>query len=203
MEPGDALYLPMGTPHAASTQTVLSGHLTIGVLTATWGQLLSEVLEDVRAEPAFAGALPAGYHRDPEGFAATVKERLAELQRWLDGVDAQAAADRRIRSFLTSRLSVLGGALVDLTRLSSLDDATVLRRRPASFCELRTEGAEVVAFLGDRELRMPARVEPSLRFVADRGDEPFRPADIPGLDESGRLILARRLVREGTLEFAE
>jgi hypothetical protein len=202
MEPGDAMYLPLGTPHAASTQTVLSGHLTIGVLTATWGHLLAEVLADLRDEPAFAEALPAGYHRDPGGFATAVKDRLAEVHRWLDGVDAAAVADRRIRSFLTSRLPVLGGSLVDLVRLDSLGPDDALRRRASSFCEVRTEGAEVVAFLGDRELRMPARVEPAIRWVAGRAS-PFRPADVPGLDEAGRLVLARRLVREGLLEFAE
>src|SRR5204862_6907080 len=46
LEPGDAMYLPLGTPHAASTQEVLSGHLTIGILSATWAQLLSEVVEE-------------------------------------------------------------------------------------------------------------------------------------------------------------
>src|SRR5262249_42437001 len=92
MQPGDAMYLPMGTPHAASTQTVLSGHLTIGILTTTWGQLLGDVFEQVRGE--FGEALPAGYHRDPDGFATAVKERLAELQRRLDSVDARAVAER-------------------------------------------------------------------------------------------------------------
>jgi hypothetical protein len=32
---------------------------------------------------------------------------------------------------------------------------------------------------------------------------PFRPADLPGgLDEAGRLVLVRRLVREGFLRIA-
>jgi hypothetical protein len=202
MSPGDAMYMPLGTPHAASTQTVLSGHLTVGILTATWGQLLGEVVDDLREDSSFAEALPAGYHRDPEGFAMAVKERLAELQRWLDGVDAQAVADRRIRSFLTTRLPSLGGSLVDLVRLDSLKDWTPLRRRAGSFCEVRVEGDHVVALLGDRELRMPARSEPAARFVAARTDA-FRPTDLPGLDEAGRLVLARRLVREGLLEFVE
>src|SRR3954470_20838703 len=203
MEPGDAMYLPLGSPHAASTQTVLSGHLTIGVHTATWGQVLAEVLGDVRAEESFAEPLPAGYHRDPDAFATAVKERLAELQRWLDGVDAQAVADRRIRSFLTTRLPWLGGALVDLTRLDGLEQGTPVQRRIASFFEVRTDGGEVAAFLGDRELRFPGRVEPAVRFVAERsGGEVFRPSDVPGLDDDGRLVLVRRLVREGLLEFA-
>jgi JmjC domain len=204
MSPGDAMYMPLGTPHAASTQTVLSGHLTVGILTSTWGQLMGEVLDELRKDAAFGEALPAGYHRDPDGFATAVKERLADLQRRLDGVDAQAVADRRIRSFLTTRLPSLGGSLVDLVRLPALEDSSLLRRRPASFCAIRVDDDHVSALLGDRELRMPVRVEPAARFVAGRAvDEPFRPADLPGLDEAGRLVLARRLVREGLLEFAE
>jgi hypothetical protein len=205
MEPGDAMYLPLGSPHAASTQTVLSGHLTIGVHTATWGNLLAEVIDGVRTEPAFAEPLPAGYHRDPDGFATAVKERLAELQRWIDGLDAGAIADRRIRSFLTTRLPSLGGALVDLARLDGLEVDTPVRRRPASFCEVRADGGELAAFLGDRELRMPLRVEPAMRFVAEQapGGMPFRPADVPGLDDAGRVVLARRLVLEGVLELAD
>ena len=205
MEPGDAMYLPMGSPHAASTQTVLSGHLTIGVHTATWGQLLAEVLDEVRTEPAFAGPLAPGWHRDPDGFATAVKERLADLQRWLDGVDAAAVADRRIRSFLTTRLPSLGGALVDLARLDELTSDSRVRRRRASFCEVRVEGDELAVFLGDRELRMPARVEPAMRFVAEQvpGGDPFRPADVPGLDDGGRVVLVGRLVREGLLELAD
>jgi bifunctional lysine-specific demethylase and histidyl-hydroxylase NO66 len=202
MEPGDAMYLPLGTPHAASTQTVLSGHLTIGVLTFTWGQLFAEVLEDAQHDPAFSEALPAGYQRDPAGFATAVKQHLEDLKAWLDGVDSQAVADRRIRSFLTTRLPSLGGSLVDRVRLESLDLSTRLQRRPVSFCEVRVEADSLVAFLGDRELRMPARIETAMRFVADREEEPFHPADIPGLDAAGRVVLARRLVREGLLRFA-
>jgi lysine-specific demethylase/histidyl-hydroxylase NO66 len=195
LEPGDAMYLPLGTPHAPSTQQVLSGHLTIGILSTTWAQLLSEVVEE-----GFARPLPAGYHRDPDGFATAVKEQVAELQRWLDTVDARELADRRIRSFLTTRPPVLGGSLLDLARVDAMTLESPLRRRAASFCELRADGDELAAFLGDRELRLPPRLEPAMRFVAEASGA-FRPSDIPGLDDAGRMVLARRLVREGLLEL--
>ncbi len=195
LEPGDAMYLPLGTPHAASTQQVLSGHLTIGILSTTWARLLSEIVE-----AGFARPLPAGYHRDPDGFATAVKEQVAELQRWLDSVDARDVADRRIRSFLTTRSPVLGGSLLDLARVDAMTLEDPLRRRAGSFCELRADGDELALFLGDRELRMPPRLEPAMRFVAQASGA-FRPAEIPGLDDAGRMVLARRLVREGLLEL--
>ena len=204
LAPGDAMYLPVGTPHAASTQSVLSGHLTVGILSTTWAQLVGEVMKGLSDAPAFREPLPAGFHRDPEGFAAAVKDRLGEVARWLDSVDAQAGADRRIRSFLTTRLPLLGGGLVDAARLDEIGPDTPVRRRDGSFCELRVEGERLVAFLGDRELRMPLGLEAAMRFVAAAAPgSAFSGNDLPGLaDQESAAVLVRRLVREGLLGLA-
>jgi hypothetical protein len=53
--------------------------------------------------------------------------------------------------------------------------------------------------LGDRELTMPARLAAPLEEIRSAGT--FRPADLAGhLDEQSRLVVCRRLVREGLLE---
>ena len=57
----------------------------------------------------------------------------------------------------------------------------------------------VEVLLGDRSLTMPAWVRPALDEVRRRGE--LRPADLP-LDEQSRLVLCRRLVREGLLEIS-
>jgi hypothetical protein len=60
-------------------------------------------------------------------------------------------------------------------------------------------GDRLELLLGDRTLTMPAGLEPALRQVmaADR----FTPADLDGhLDGPSRLVLVRRLVREGLLQ---
>jgi lysine-specific demethylase/histidyl-hydroxylase NO66 len=54
--------------------------------------------------------------------------------------------------------------------------------------------------LGDRSLTVPARVRPALEAVRARTE--LSPADLP-LDEQSRLVLCRRLVREGLLEIVE
>ena len=52
-----------------------------------------------------------------------------------------------------------------------------------------------------RELSLPAFVAADLEFLLDI-DEPFRASDLPGpLDDEGRLVLVRRLVREGLLRI--
>jgi hypothetical protein len=50
-----------------------------------------------------------------------------------------------------------------------------------------------------RRLRFPERLAAELEFLVT-SDRPFSPAQLPGtLDAAGRLVLVRKLVREGFL----
>ena len=199
LQPGESMYIPQDTPHAARTQGTVSGHLTVGILTTTWATVLREVLARVESEGPFRERLPAAYHRDPEGLASAVADRLEELERWLGKLDAAEVADERIRRFLTSRPPVLTGSLAGLLDLDAITDRTEVRRRPRSVCELQTRGDRLIVLLGDRELRMPASLEPAMRTVA--AADRLRPEDLgPELDAESRVVLVRRLVREGLLE---
>jgi lysine-specific demethylase/histidyl-hydroxylase NO66 len=203
LEPGHCLYLPKGTPHGATAQEKASAHLTIGVLTVSWAQVVERLLKEALADPRFDEPLPAAYHRDPSRLARAVEGYLEELQMWLAKVDPADVADDTIRRFLTGRPSLVPGGLEDLGRLAGLSDPSVVRRRAASVCELRVREGRLVAYLGDRELRMPPALESAVRFVS-RSDE-FRVADLaPHLaDAASRLVLVRRLVREGLLEIPD
>jgi hypothetical protein len=198
LEPGDALYMPKGTPHAATAQHALSGHLTIGLVADSIRGVLSRVVEDVLADDRFDARLPTGWQDDPGRLAAMIAAELGELAGRLDKVDVIEAAEDRAERFFTRRPSSLSGALVDLTRVPTLDLGSRFRRRSDAVLSVRRDDDRIVLRLGDRLVRMPARVEPSVRFVADGLDHAVR--DIPGLDDDGRLVLARRLVREGLLE---
>ena len=89
-----------------------------------------------------------------------------------------------------------------MVRVRELGDDTVVRRRAGSVCELRPRGDRLAVLLGDRELRMPAWLEPAMRSIADLDPhEDLRPRDLADeLDVGGRTVLVRRLVREGLLE---
>jgi lysine-specific demethylase/histidyl-hydroxylase NO66 len=201
LQPGDAIYMPRRTPHAARTQETLSGHLTVGIPSITWRDLLKEPLLGTLDAPEFDEPLPAGYHRDREGFAALVDERLAEVGRQLEKADPVDVAGRSVDRFLTTRPPILRGALVALSRLASLDDRSVLRRREGSICEPAMREGRLTVFLGDRALSMPGWCEPAILAIAERPS--IRVSDLaPYLDLEGRLTLVGRLVREGLLEVS-
>ncbi|MDX6327078.1 MAG: bifunctional lysine-specific demethylase and histidyl-hydroxylase [Nocardioidaceae bacterium] len=201
LEPGVSMYLPTGTPHSARTQESASLHVTVGINRLSWRDALRRVSDDVLADPAFDAPLPAGYLADGGRFAEQLADRLSSYAEALRDVDAGSAADQRIAAFLTERTPTLRGGLLDLVALDALTDDTVLERRPTAACALRSDADRVVVLLGDRELRMPLRLADVMAFVRDASS--FRVAELsPWLDPRSRLVVARRLVREGLLRIA-
>jgi bifunctional lysine-specific demethylase and histidyl-hydroxylase NO66 len=201
LAPGDCLYVPRGFRHAARTAEAASLHLTVGISTRNWDEVLREVVELATEEAWFREGLPVGFADDPAALAQSLAERVAELRRFLDKVDLDRVAEGAARRFWAGRAPLLGGQLRQLLALGELADDTVVRRRPGAVCRLRVRGDRLTVLLGDRELAMPARLEPAVRaLLADGG---ARVGDLAGLlDAPSRLVLARRLVREGLLEGA-
>jgi hypothetical protein len=199
VEAGDALYLPTGTPHAASTQDTLSGHLTVGMHVVSWRDVLADAVRLAARDPSLDEPVPAGWTRDPDALARELAERLRSFGARVAAADAAEIADARLERFLTTRLPLLRGALVHQLELDRIGDATELRRRPGSVCVLRPAGERILALLGDRRLLLPGWLEPAMRRIAEAGA--LRVGDLaPEIpDEASRVVLARRLVREGLL----
>jgi hypothetical protein len=114
------------------------------------------------------------------------------------GVDPAVLSRALRRQVLTTRQPLLRGQLNRLLDLESVTDQSVVVRRDGSICVVEVIGDEVSILLGDRELRLPHWVEPAMQLIAAGGE--LGVADLPGLDEAGRLVLVRRLIREGLLE---
>jgi len=194
MEPGLLLYLPTGTPHAARAQETVSLHVTIGINQLTWRDLTRRTVEDLLPAPEH---LPAGYLDDPAALRDGLATRLRALADELEGVDTGAVAEDAVRRFLTSRVPRLRGGLHDV--LTEVADDTELRRRTGRPCVLLDRDDRVEVLLGDRAVTMPAWLRPALDVV--RTARTLRPADLP-ISEQARLVLCRRLVREGLLEVS-
>jgi lysine-specific demethylase/histidyl-hydroxylase NO66 len=201
LRPGDVIYMPKGTGHAASTQESLSGHLTVGVHLVTWRDVTADAWKRVEAEPSLDEPLPPAWFSDRKAFAEEVDHWLEAVRGALDRVDARELADARTDRFLSTRPRAMRGALVDSQRLALIEDATEVRRRPGSVCEVLRRDGRLIVLLGDRRLEMPAWLEPALRRIAVV--ERLHVADLADdiVDRESRTVLIRRLVREGLLQL--
>jgi JmjC domain len=190
MQAGDTLYLPRGWLHQAMTSDVASLHLTVGVNVATWRDAVREALDEAAREEVELrrGVTPDG--EAPEGLLELLASRLTP----------EAVSARRRRSFVESRRPVRDDAFDQLRALDDLDVETPLERRRTVIADLSLDDEARLSFEG-RVLTFPSFVASDLEFLLEI-DEPFRASDLPGsLDDEGRLVLVRRLVREGLLQI--
>lgn len=199
LEPGDALYLPRGYVHSASAQQGAALHLTLGVLAVTTHDILRRVVDRAGDDPAFRAHLPPGYTFDRDLAVRSVKTALADLVDWIGRLDPGDVADDLTDTFFASRTPLLEGQLAEALALDQIDDTTRVRRRAGTTAALdRSDDGRLRLTLGDRRVLLPAAVEPAVGRLVDRQSRTV--ADLADLlDAPSRLVLVRRLVREGAL----
>jgi ribosomal protein L16 Arg81 hydroxylase len=191
MRAGDTLYLPRGWLHQAMTSDAASLHLTVGINVATWRDAIRAAVDEAAKEDL---VFRQGVREDgaaPDGLFEALAARLTP----------EAVARRQRRSFVESRRPIRGDAFDQLRALEDLDPETELERRETVIADLHVDNREARLSFEGRTLRLPSRVAAELDYLL-RVDEPFTAADLPGrLDDEGRLVLVRRLVREGLLRI--
>jgi ribosomal protein L16 Arg81 hydroxylase len=189
LEAGQTLYLPRGWPHEATTSDEESLHLTIGLHPTTRMDAMRTALESCADDPEFRRSLPEDGH-----LPADLIERLAAR------LEPSEVARRARRRFVAGRHPILHDQLRQIRDLDRINATAPLERRPTVLFELEETGdGDLLLVFEGKELRLPAKAAAAVRAIA-ASDIPFRAADLPGrLDETGRLVLVRRLVREGFL----
>ena len=196
---GDLAYVPRGVVHDAVSGDEPSLHITLGALTRTWIDLLVEAVWQIgRQDPAFRRSLPVGF-TDPAFDRAPARATFRDLLRRLaenDGFDA--LLDSFADDLVSSRHSLLWGQIDQIRRLPDLTLDSLVGARPNLLYGVDdTEEGVVVSCYGN-EIVLPAHAaEPLRHALAHRS---FAVRDLPGeLDGPGKLVLVRRLVREGLL----
>ncbi|MFN2495864.1 MAG: cupin domain-containing protein [Pseudonocardiaceae bacterium] len=202
LEPGDALYLPRGYLHAATSLGTTTAHLTVGVHTVTRFALVEAQIAALRAMLAeraeLRSALPMGIDvGDPRQLAPhlyAVADQLAAALREVP--EADVARRVRARVWAGSRAEPLG-PVAQTSFATALGTEHAVRRRGGLRCSLRTGQDLLVLELPDRTITLPAVTEPALEVLLTGADVAV--GELPGLDDNDRLVLVRRLLREGVL----
>ena len=196
---GDVAYIPRGHLHEAIATNSVSLHITVGVLAYTWTDFLLEAVADACLnDVAFRKALPPGFARDgvPEAQTREIFGRL--LQSLSERAYPERILERFVDEFLASCPPLLRGQMAQLAALEHIDLETTLEVRPHLIARVQIDAQSVSVHHFGRRITFPAHVAPAIRFAL--GEKRFAIRDMPGeLDDSGKLTLARRLVREGLL----
>jgi hypothetical protein len=191
LRPGDMLYLPRGWLHEALTSDSDSLHLTIGVNVVTWLDAFKAALEELGDDVRFRRSWQS--ENDPDDLVEALAERLGRED-----------VERRARAKLVrTRRPIREGQFRQLRALEELGPETEIERNSTVLVDLVERDGDVSLAFEGREVTFPAHAYEEVAAIAG-ADEPFTAAELPGsLDDAGRLVLIRRLFREGLLRISE
>jgi hypothetical protein len=198
LECGDALYLPRGYIHAASSLGEVSGHLTVGVHAVTRHTLATQVFAALSDDVELRRSLPVGVDlSDADVLSEELEATVAALRSAIDRLDRGAVA-RGVGKHLaeTTRPAPLR-PLEQLSAAATLSPKTQLRLRPGLRLTLRPDGEQLAIELADKDVRVPAAAAEAAR--AATSGIAVTAESLPGIDVAAALTMLRQLLRDGIL----
>jgi len=199
---GDVLYLPRGWIHTGVATDEMSLHLTLGVTTTSWADLLVEQVRTwARSNVQLRGSLPLAPDLDPN--CRDISGSFLEMMdRFLHQPDTGTMAEEALQSLLVRRvehhLPDLSPRLRRIAETDSWSLSTVVERRPglAPAVEVTAVGTCRIVFLGSHVVG-PREAEEAFRFIANHCQ--FEVSQLPALPDSAQLDLVKQLAVEGLL----
>lgn len=201
LRPGDMVYMPRGVMHDATSTDEDSCHITLGVLSHSWTDLLLEAVARVGLEDAeLRRSLPVGYAREDFDRSRPRAVFRELLERVLKRADFDAALDHFADDLVSTRHALLSGQMQQIHRLTGLTTDDRASPRPNLMFRMSEDEEHVRVTAYGRTLTLPVHTKESLQHALTQDE--YRVGDLPGdLDDPGKVVLVRRLVREGLVEI--
>jgi ribosomal protein L16 Arg81 hydroxylase len=197
LEPGDMLYLPRGVMHDAHTLEGETLHITLGALATTWTEILLEAVAKVAlGDPDFRRTLPVGFAHTEFDRSKSRAYFESLMKRVLERADFDGAMDHFADDLVSTRNALLEGQMEQILRLSTLTVSDRAGARPNLVYRWRIQDEQFVVSCYGAEMRLPEHAAEPARYALETPS--FVISDLPGdLDDAGKLVLVKRLVKEG------
>ena len=203
LKPGDLMYLPRGYIHRTFTSDTSSLHVTVAVAVLRWADLLGAALARLSSRDVrFRQAVPVGSLARGEATSA-MKGQFDQLaQELARSLRAEEAFDALSDKFINDMLVLPEGHFIPPEDIERIDLATILAKIKGAICRVVREKDSVsIQFPGNRT-RGPSQIAPALEFIAAADRFPVRA--LPGnLSDNAKVVLCRRLVRDGLLTIID
>ena len=198
LEPGDFLYIPRGLTHDAYTDENHSLHVTTGMLGFTWSQYMIESIVHLsKTDKQFRRFIPLGIiNSNQPDYSTQVNDLLEKIREQLM---TKSGLDRFSKELYDKQNDCTSNLLAEVMSLDQVNcETNIVKREGISFSISQRED---VVFLKSRDtvLEFPSFCLNVLRFIEHQTDV-FNVLQLPDdLDEEGKLVFVKRLIKEGIL----
>lgn len=187
---GQALYIPSGYPHNARSLDEASVHLTIGLYPFKVNDLMGRAIHRfARDHPEIPSSVPPGSKLDMEWA-----KKLPCVEPLLEGRYLDDAFEELRRDFLRRSRPVITRRFEECP--SSIELDTYVRTRFHKLALVETENGRTTLYFPGNFVSGPEVLAPAMEYASDQAQ--WTPRELPGgLSAQTKLVLARRLAREG------
>lgn len=196
---GDLFYCPRGFPHDAQGTDEPSLHITFGCLVTTWAEVMVEAMADAcLTDPAFRTALPLGYAMDGAGSEEMELKFRELVERFSKTGRLAPATDGLAEDFISSRRALIPEQRRQIAALDQVALESWVGVRDGLIYRRRDDGDTISLHCHSSEIAFPRHAAEALTYALQ--SPRFLVRDLPGgLDDQGKLVLIRRLIREGLI----
>jgi ribosomal protein L16 Arg81 hydroxylase len=201
---GDLYYCPRGLVHDASSTDDISLHITFGVMAQTWTELMVEaVTAACVSDPAFRANLPVGFASNPDFDRGPAREKFQSLlTSFVQSADIDVLLDQMGEAFVAERKPLLRGQMHQMRSVEQIDGQSRIMARPDLIYTVAMLDGSVEVRSGSTVLTLPAHVTPILTEILATNAPTILSAFSGNLDSDGRVVLAKRLLREGLISVS-
>jgi hypothetical protein len=199
LEAGDMLYIPRGLMHSADALDESTLHVTTGLMAFNWAGLFLEVVSRAALEHReLRENLPLGFAR-PDFPTAELESVLADKLRFLVSVVEPAQAFAPFLDELVAdhrpRMGDLLRQIRDVGEVGA--DSWIEPRLDAAYRLERADGKVTIKAFGN-DVSFPDFAHEAVVAALERAR--YQVSDLPDvMDEKGKVVLVKRLIREGLL----
>ncbi|MBZ9599594.1 MULTISPECIES: cupin domain-containing protein [Streptomyces] len=200
LEPGDVLYLPYDTPHAAAAEELASVHLSIMIRPRMWKDLLKQTFEELVRDPEFNEFPFIGADRTA-GTETLFTEKLRAVAGRLATLAPGPELDRLAELGRRMPGNSAGNTFRTTARLDALEPDTPMRRTAATVEFDTPDRGRVQLTVNGHRIAVPEPVAVSLAGLAV-GEQMSAASVFPGVPAERATRTAQGLARIGLLEVA-
>ena len=196
LKQGDTLYIPRGFVHEAVTANEVSLHITLGLLSYTWIDVLRLIINDAHKINGFKESFRFD-KLDEQTIEKTTKDLVDQL---LATVDYSSIREKFKTRFIKKGLTSDNNRLLDIIRFDEVNAGTIFSLRNEINYTIAETETEIVLCYYNKQVKFPGYVLATLKAMA--ASKIFTVENLESnIDTTGKLVLCKKLLKEGFLKI--